>query len=46
MRETFVYLLVAAMYSVILLSFSVLAGCESAKYVECVMRDNTRNPCN
>lgn len=24
----------------------LLSGCESAKYVECIARDNTRNPCN
>ena len=46
MKETFAYLLMAVMYSVMLLGVSVLAGCESAKYVECLARDNTRNPCN
>jgi hypothetical protein len=29
----------------IVLAFT-LAGCESAKYYECLARDNTSNPCN
>jgi hypothetical protein len=30
----------------ILIGAAFLTGCESAKYVECIARDNTRNPCN
>lgn len=25
---------------------SLLTSCTTAKYVECIARDNTRNPCN
>jgi hypothetical protein len=46
MKETFAYLLMAVMYSVMLLSVSMLAGCESAKFYECLARDRTSNPCN
>lgn len=46
MKETLAYLLMAAMYSVMLLSVSMLAGCESAKFYECLARDKTSNPCN
>jgi hypothetical protein len=31
--------------SLILVSVS-LTGCSEAKYIECLARDNTRNPCN
>lgn len=30
----------------ILIGAAFLTGCETAKYVECVARDNTSNPCN
>lgn len=30
----------------ILVGAALLTGCESAKYVECIARDNTSNPCN
>ena len=46
MKETYAYLLMAVMYSCVLVSVSMLAGCDSVKYYECLARDNTRNPCN
>lgn len=35
-----------AMLACIIVGAAFLTGCETAKYVECVARDNTRNPCN
>ena len=31
---------------IMVLSFCGLASCQSAKYAECAIRDNTSNPCN
>jgi len=46
-HETLLYLVVSfAWIAVISAVAATLTGCESAKYLECVARDNTRNPCN
>lgn len=34
------------MLACIIVGAAFLTGCETAKYVECVARDNTQNPCN
>lgn len=45
--ETMRFLIMAVIYSLAIVGASILlTGCESAKYVECIARDNTRNPCN
>lgn len=47
MPETYRFLFLAAVFSLSLLGASLLAGCStSLKEVECLARDNTRNPCN
>jgi hypothetical protein len=45
-QETARFLILAAIFSMALVGTAFLAGCESTKYYECVLRDNTRNPCN
>lgn len=30
----------------IIIGAAFLTSCSEAKYVECIARDNTRNPCN
>lgn len=30
----------------IIVGAAFLTGCAETKYIECVARDNTRNPCN
>ena len=35
------YVLIAAVF----LAAAILTGCSEAKYIECIARDNTRNPC-
>lgn len=47
MRETLRFFSVAILACLALFGLAVLlSGCESAKYVECIARDNTSNPCN
>lgn len=47
MQETLRFLMIAALYIFALVGVAtMLTGCESAKYYECLARDNTRNPCN
>lgn len=39
-------MLIAVMYSLALLGvMSMLTGCSTLKYAECVARDNTSRPC-
>jgi hypothetical protein len=45
-REIIHSLLSLAVLACILIGAAFLTGCETAKYVECIARDNTRNPCN
>jgi hypothetical protein len=45
--ETYRFLSLAVLFSLGLVLTSLLAGCSmSLKEIECVARDNTRNPCN
>lgn len=47
MRETLRFFSMAILAGLALFGLAMLlSGCETAKYVECVARDNTRNPCN
>jgi hypothetical protein len=47
MSETIRFLTLAALFCLALFgAATLLTGCTSAKYVECLARDNTRNPCN
>jgi hypothetical protein len=46
-QEDIRFLIVSAIFCLALFgAAALLTGCESAKYVECIARDNTRNPCN
>ena len=41
------FMILVAIWVCALLGAAVLlSGCETAKYAECLARDNTRNPCN
>ncbi len=45
--ETYRFLSLAVIFSLALVGASLLAGCSvSLKEMECLARDNTRNPCN
>lgn len=47
MSETLRFVICAALAVLVLFgTAALLTGCESAKYVECVARDRTSNPCN
>lgn len=48
MIEEFVRFVICSVFAGLLLFATalLLSGCESAKYYECVVRDNTSNPCN
>lgn len=40
-------MLIAATYSLALFGLmSMLSGCDTLKYAECIARDNTSRPCN
>lgn len=44
--ETLRFLLVATIaVATLFITAAILTGCSELKYVECVARDNTRNPC-
>lgn len=45
-KELLHSIIALAMLACIIVGAAFLTGCETAKYVECVARDNTRNPCN
>lgn len=46
-QETIRFLAFAALFCFALFGAAILlTGCTTAKYVECIARDNTRNPCN
>lgn len=46
MEETLRFAILAVVFSLALVGVSLLAACSEMKYAECVVRDNTRNPCN
>ena len=44
--ETFRFLLVAIIaVALLFITAALLTSCSELKYVECIARDNTRNPC-
>jgi hypothetical protein len=44
--ETLRFMVVYVLFSIVLVSVTaLLTGCSELKYVECIARDNTRNPC-
>jgi hypothetical protein len=45
-QETLRFTILAAMFSLTLVGVSLLAACSEMKYAGCIVRDNTRNPCN
>lgn len=45
-RELIHSLLSLVILACILIGAAFLAGCETAKYAECIARDRTSNPCN
>ncbi len=46
-KNTIVFLLSAyAFVAVLFFAAFMLTGCSELKFAECVVRDNTRNPCN
>lgn len=47
MSETIRFLTMAMLFCCALFgAATLLTGCNEAKFVECLARDNTRNPCN
>lgn len=47
MAETVKFLFSAAAFCLALVGLAfLLTGCDTVKYADCIVRDNTRNPCN
>lgn len=45
-KQTILFLLSTyAIIAMVFLAAAILTGCSEAKYIECIARDNTRNPC-
>ncbi len=46
-QETIRFLMTAVIFCLALVgAATLLTGCSSLKYAECIARDNTSNPCN
>ena len=46
-QETLRFLIVSTVFILALFgAATLLTGCSTVKYAECIARDNTRNPCN